>query len=531
MKMRNGRPRKQINENILIKQYWDGVSSKNLSLKYEISVSAVLGILKKNNVSIRKKGSKTKFVSLLGKLDLNKIKERYLAGESCNVIAKDIGVQHHMVESWLKKEGVELRGMTGIGNCNDIFFSKIDSEEKAYWLGFFAADGNVSKIGYRVQISLSKKDRAHVELFKKHIGAVSEVRDDARGFSTLSFKNKVFWNNVCNAGIGPNKTLDLKKPKVIQELDKHFWRGMIDGDGCIPELSRAGSGRYVVELVGTKDICQSFLDYCGEIYGYKCGSLINYKTWFKASLEGQSAKMVLSDLYGGATVFLQRKMDLAMRKQMDISDGISEIGQKLASEFFKENHYLYSSPVGMTCIGLWKNKILLGVAAFGVTSSMGVAESIFGVDQRNKVIELRRFALKAGSNVPNMASEFLAKSIDKISLIKPDIWAIVAFSDENVGHYGTIYKACNAYYLGKTEGGIIAKDKDGKIYSGRHLNKIKSLDGITFDIDKGRHKFVFIVGRRDQKKERIILLKSRFSFVSQVTHGAHVYQHSTSVYK
>ena len=41
---------------------------------------------------------------------------------------------------------------------NEFFFDEIDSEEKAYWLGFIYADGYVNTNGNKFGINLSLKD-------------------------------------------------------------------------------------------------------------------------------------------------------------------------------------------------------------------------------------------------------------------------------------------------------------------------------------------------------------------------------------
>lgn len=49
-------------------------------------------------------------------------------------------------------------------------FEKIDNEEKAYWLGFLYADGNVSLKEDKIELSLAEKDLNHIKKFKNFIG-------------------------------------------------------------------------------------------------------------------------------------------------------------------------------------------------------------------------------------------------------------------------------------------------------------------------------------------------------------------------
>ena len=54
------------------------------------------------------------------------------------------------------------------------FFNEINSEEKAYWLGFISADGHVNDD--EVSIQLSIKDINHLEKFKKDIFYLGKIR-------------------------------------------------------------------------------------------------------------------------------------------------------------------------------------------------------------------------------------------------------------------------------------------------------------------------------------------------------------------
>lgn len=53
---------------------------------------------------------------------------------------------------------------------NEDYFKLIDTEEKAYWLGFLYADGCVTqatKYSKRLQVNLSIKDINHLEILRK----------------------------------------------------------------------------------------------------------------------------------------------------------------------------------------------------------------------------------------------------------------------------------------------------------------------------------------------------------------------------
>ena len=48
---------------------------------------------------------------------------------------------------------------------NKHFFDVIDTEEKAYWLGFMYADGYITSKSFRIGLSLAIKDIEHLRKF------------------------------------------------------------------------------------------------------------------------------------------------------------------------------------------------------------------------------------------------------------------------------------------------------------------------------------------------------------------------------
>jgi intein/homing endonuclease len=130
------------------------------------------------------------------------------------------------------------------------FFENIDTEEKAYWLGFIWADGWVhrSSNNSELGIELKETDTSHLEKFNKSLGGNVEIThhiNDQRDndFMKIDFTysckirlyRKKIVDDVCKYGIDENKTYnDIPiPPQIPDELVRHFIRGFFDGDGTV----------------------------------------------------------------------------------------------------------------------------------------------------------------------------------------------------------------------------------------------------------------------------------------------------------
>ena len=59
--------------------------------------------------------------------------------------------------------------MTPNKDLEHSYFHKIDSEQKAYWLGFILGDGYLRKDGYAMEIGLKDSDVDHLLKFARAI--------------------------------------------------------------------------------------------------------------------------------------------------------------------------------------------------------------------------------------------------------------------------------------------------------------------------------------------------------------------------
>jgi hypothetical protein len=92
------------------------------------------------------------------------------------------------------------------------------------------------------------------------------------------------------------------------ELARHYWRGVVDGDGTIGEYE---SGRRV-QLIGSYGMMSDFQKFIKDHLGFDASINKNRKI-FVVAYNGKEATQVAACLYGGATIYLDRKFQKAHR--------------------------------------------------------------------------------------------------------------------------------------------------------------------------------------------------------------------------
>ena len=114
------------------------------------------------------------------------------------------------------------------------YFETIDSIEKSYWLGFFAADGGICTNNV-IRINLSVKDIKQLENFRDAIAPGQEIKVDPiyEKMRYLSISCKKIVNDLKALGMGPGKGETLHYPIIDSIYDIPFIMGLFDGDGSI----------------------------------------------------------------------------------------------------------------------------------------------------------------------------------------------------------------------------------------------------------------------------------------------------------
>lgn len=272
------------------------------------------------------------------KKQIKEICKRYKAGESINDIAAKTGHGSKTIQQLLIKNGFTIRvaGEHSIRyKINKYFFDIIDTEEKAYWLGFLYADGNVRYKGdgknrrsNMMQICLAPVDTHHVEALRKALGSTHPIVNDRSGPRLIVCNQYLAWA-LEDLGMMPRKSLTLTFPSLSQvplKFVRHFIRGYFDGDGCITaSTNKKGETHWNFNIISTKpflevlrdhlvkyglprtSLCQEKRSGNGKIFTLRIGGYV--PRFRMRDAQTCSALKLYHFLYDDATVWLDRKRD------------------------------------------------------------------------------------------------------------------------------------------------------------------------------------------------------------------------------
>jgi len=234
-------------------------------------------------------------------------------------ISRELGITPYKICDVVNKYGKGCRSYREMSlkySCDEDFYEAIDTESKAYWLGFMYADGFLTR-PHTVGLTLSVKDIGHLEKYKKslsityptHTYEPTEGSYSKNQYSRVTISSPKMCKDLIKQGVIFNKTLKIKRPCVEKDLEKHFIRGYADGDGCIT----SSKNNYAFKVIGTL----SMLDYIKEFIEYHQVAKIHkyYKrqpTDIVSSIDMSGNRQVLKLLellYGQATIYLDRKYE------------------------------------------------------------------------------------------------------------------------------------------------------------------------------------------------------------------------------
>lgn len=226
--------------------------------------------------------------------------ELYNQGLSIKQVAEKLNIGKNLVYNNLVKYNIKRRPscMALKPIFTEDYFEVIDSEDKAYWLGFIAADGYVNKTGY-LRVELAEKDKTHLEKLCLNLNYPIErirKREEKNTYYLHVFSVKLY-----------NSIKDIKNPQfaktINKDLQKDFVRGFFDGDGS---LWFRGKNSIPTAIICSLEMSQVLT----EIVPIKFNKLTHVKScdMYRLRTEGiQTSLNFLSYIYDNSTTFLERK--------------------------------------------------------------------------------------------------------------------------------------------------------------------------------------------------------------------------------
>lgn len=255
---------------------------------------------------------------ILSEKELNKLIESYNSGISIRELAKKTGYSRNFLSKTLKNNNVVIKDNTLNSRKyyhNESFFENINTEEKAYWLGFMYADGYI--VNNSFGFSINAIDINHAKKFNNCLKANNPIHQyKGTGYNKESIicrillTSKKTVNDLINKGCIKNKTLLLKFPTediVPSHLLHHFIRGYMDGDGSINYHMKGNYQAWQIGFIGQKDFLNKIKQFFNKSeLKLSTKDNITYQINFSGN---KQVKNILNILYHDATIYLDRKYD------------------------------------------------------------------------------------------------------------------------------------------------------------------------------------------------------------------------------
>lgn len=228
------------------------------------------------------------------------------------------------------------------------YFKVINTPNKAYLLGFIAADGALVKYNkafenYALTITIHRKDLSVLELLKKELNSELSIKNITTKTSYMpngtdhirfSIARKPLIEDLMSYGVSPRKSLTM--PNIIDNIPKEFRGafiiGYFDGDGCFTDSFHQYYRDYVckdgtitsnlrkhwiscISIKGSKQFLEGIGNELGVPFVVK---QINGQKIHTLKMTSNKSILKFYSLYDNCDFFLQRKKDKFTRKVLQV---------------------------------------------------------------------------------------------------------------------------------------------------------------------------------------------------------------------
>lgn len=310
-------------DSAIVERYVAGESIHDLANAFDVSIARIYQILKVANIlrrpqarAITTDDEAAVILAYKNGLTFSQLIDRFKRGSA--TIARIIhGAGFDVAKQTSLNKSRGFRRYT----LNESYFDVVDSERKAWLLGFIAADGNISgRAGsYCLTIHLKQADIAILDTIKSELGYSGPIYRHATTINgrgtyplvALQIASVRLTDSLKRLGITPKKSLTLTPWDGPADLMPHYWRGIIDGDGHIGH----SCGAWQLCLAGSEYITKAFAEYCSIRFDSKATpkQMKNANVWQLHYGGNRLVPKLVEHFYGTATISLPRKLAIARK--------------------------------------------------------------------------------------------------------------------------------------------------------------------------------------------------------------------------
>lgn len=235
--------------------------------------------------------------------------------KSADAICKQYNCDGSSIIRHLREWDIPIRNSAsdrynGLYDVDIHYFDDINTEHKAYWLGYIFADGHISKTMH-LMFGCQMTDIDILEKVKEDLNCTYPIRLNKDNNPILNICSKHICQTLLNMGFTHTKSYKVDFKKIVSYIPNyllcHFVRGMFDGDGSIRyyNYGYAKGYQYHLGYTGLKEVCEFVAEFLK--LKTKLARERNTDTYTLKTANAQMIKYIYSILYKDATIYCQRK--------------------------------------------------------------------------------------------------------------------------------------------------------------------------------------------------------------------------------
>lgn len=293
----------------ILAMFDDGISTIKISKLLEVSEEFIRNTLKDNGRNSERYSTSPDKLRLVKDSIIND----YISGLSTELISQKYDCAARSVNLLLRRNKIPVNDPTYKISFNREFFDNIDTEEKAYILGYFVADGsNHNDFAYICSTDLEVLEKIKVAVeYTSELEKCKKSQPHHKQIYRLNMSSTPMCKRLTELGCPRNKSFVTRFPyknEVNDDLLRHYLRGLTDGDGCW-HITKPGNIQF--SIAGTYDLLVGCQEY------FTKNNIISYirpkSSIFTLHVHRfEHIKRIFHLFYDNATIYMERKYQKAL---------------------------------------------------------------------------------------------------------------------------------------------------------------------------------------------------------------------------